>query len=119
MIAVIAAFGISQVPSLGANAIVHPTCCHVTVAPPTSRENALFDGAGVTLRGWRCHASGPRRRTVVSLHGVDDNRTSATGIIDRFVARGLDVIAVDSRARGESGGEACAYGSFEKEARNV
>ena len=51
----------------------------------------------------------------MSLHGVADNRTSATGIIDRFVTRGLDVVAYDSRAHGESGGEACTYGFFEKE----
>ena len=115
LIALIAVFGARQVPSLGANAILHPTRRHVTGIPPPSCENALFDGAGVTLRGWRCHASGDRRGTVVSLHGVADNRTSATGIIDRFVARGLDVIAYDSRAHGESDGEACTYGFFEKE----
>jgi pimeloyl-ACP methyl ester carboxylesterase len=115
LLAAVAAFGASQVPSLGANAILHPARRPVATAPPSSCKNALFDGAGVTLRGWRCRASGARRGTVVSLHGVADNRTSATGIIDRFVTRGLDVVAYDSRAHGESGGEACTYGFFEKE----
>src|SRR5947199_4291190 len=51
---------------------------------------------------------------MVYLHGVADNRTSAAGAIARFVPRGFDVIAYDSRAHGESGGTACTYGFFEK-----
>lgn len=115
LLVAVAAFSASQVPGLGANAILHPARRPVITEPPASCENALFDGGGVALRGWRCRASGARRGTVVSLHGVADNRTSATGIIDRFLTRGLDVVAYDSRAHGESNGDACTYGFFEKE----
>ena len=52
---------------------------------------------------------------MVYLHGVADNRSSATGIIERFGRQGFDVVAYDSRAHGESGGEVCTYGYFEKE----
>ena len=48
------------------------------------------------------------------LHGIADNRMSATGIIERFEKHGLDVVAYDSRAHGESGGEVCTYGFHEK-----
>jgi alpha-beta hydrolase superfamily lysophospholipase len=51
----------------------------------------------------------------VYLHGVADNRGSAAGVIQRFGARGFDVVAYDSRAHGESTGEACTYGFFEKQ----
>jgi uncharacterized protein len=50
----------------------------------------------------------------VYLHGVADNRTSAAGVLDRFVQRGFDVVAYDSRAHGESAGDGCTYGFFEK-----
>ncbi len=49
------------------------------------------------------------------LHGIADNRTSALGVIERFVPQGLDVIAYDSRAHGESDGDSCTYGFFEKQ----
>lgn len=55
-----------------------------------------------------------RRGTLVYLHGIVDNRASAAGVIDRFGKRGSDVVPYDSRAHGESGGDACTYGYFEK-----
>jgi uncharacterized protein len=51
---------------------------------------------------------------VVYLHGVADNRRSARSVISRFLPRGFDVVAYDSRANGESSGEACTYGFYEK-----
>jgi hypothetical protein len=81
--------------------------------PPTC-ETATFTGDGVDLKGWRCRGSAPRRGTVVYLHGVADNRSSSVGVIDRFGKRGFDVIAYDSRAHGDSSGDICTYGFFEK-----
>jgi pimeloyl-ACP methyl ester carboxylesterase len=82
-------------------------------APPTC-EDATFSGEGLDLKGWRCRGSAPRRGTIVYLHGVADNRTSAVGVIDRFGRRGFDVVAFDSRGHGESPGDICTYGFFEK-----
>jgi pimeloyl-ACP methyl ester carboxylesterase len=56
----------------------------------------------------------PRRGTIVYLHGIADNRSSARGVIARYIERGFDVVAYDSRAHGQSGGDACTYGFFEK-----
>jgi uncharacterized protein len=39
---------------------------------------------------------------------------SAAGVVERFGRRGFDVVAYDSRAHGDSEGEACTYGFFEK-----
>lgn len=85
------------------------------LAPPPRCDEASFHGAGLQLRGWRCAATGPARGTIVYLHGIADNRTSAAGPITRFTQRGFDVIAYDSRGHGESEGEICTYGVFEKD----
>ena len=105
----------SQLPAAGAGGLLHPARHRVTEAPPPACEEATFAGAGVSLKGWRCRASGARRGTIVYLHGVADNRTSGAGVIERFGRRGFDVIAYDSRAHGESDGDVCTYGFFEKE----
>lgn len=49
------------------------------------------------------------------LHGVADNRASGSGVLERFQKMGFDVVAYDSRAHGESGGNAATYGFYEKE----
>lgn len=67
------------------------------------------------LKGWRCSSGVPSRGAIVYLHGIADNRGSASNIIRRYTAKGFDVIAYDSRAHGESEGSACTYGYFEKE----
>jgi alpha-beta hydrolase superfamily lysophospholipase len=106
---------VSQLPSWAAEGLLHPARRHVRDDPPSNCENTTFAGAGVTLRGWYCHADGDRRGTIVYLHGIADNRTSAAGIAARYLARGFDVVAYDSRSHGESDGDFCTYGYFEKQ----
>jgi len=101
-------------PSWGANALLHPQRRPMTRVPDQVFEAVEFDGAGVKLKGWWFHAGG-KRGTIVVLHGVADNRGASVGIARRFTARGFDVVAYDSRAHGESGGDACTYGFYEKE----
>jgi pimeloyl-ACP methyl ester carboxylesterase len=45
---------------------------------------------------------------------VADNRRSGVGIAERFTPQGYDVLAYDSRAHGQSGGEHCTYGFHER-----
>jgi len=104
----------NQLAAAGAAGLLHPARHHVNVAPPPTCDDATFSGDGVSLKGWRCRASAPRRATIVYLHGVADNRSSSIGVIDRFAERGFDVVAYDSRAHGESSGDLCTYGYFEK-----
>ena len=104
-----------QLPTIGAGALLHPSR-HTRSAPmPAPCDDVTYQGADVSLAGWRCHAVGVSRGTIVYLHGIADNRGSAAGVIMRFQPRGFDVIAYDSRAHGSSGGDACTYGYFEKE----
>jgi len=111
----VAALVVSCVPAIGAGALLHPSRHATTLPPPGGCENAAFAGVDVTLRGWRCAGRSPRHATIVYLHGVADNRGSAAGPIARFLPLGYDVIAYDSRAHGESGGDACTYGFYEKQ----
>ena len=104
-----------QLPSIGAALILHPLRRHVVAAPPAMCQKVTFSGDGVSLQGWRGQAAGTRRGTLVYLHGVADNRASGAGVMERFRKRGFDVVAYDSRAQGESGGDASTYGFYKKE----
>jgi pimeloyl-ACP methyl ester carboxylesterase len=111
---VASAFLLTQLPRLAANALLHPVRHHVQASPPEHCENSEFAGDGVRLQGWKCRSLIPSRGTVIYLHGVASNRTSAFGVIPRFVNRGFDVVAYDARAHGESEGDISTYGYFEK-----
>jgi uncharacterized protein len=108
------AAAVAWVPAIGAGGILHPARRAVVVPAPQSCKDVTFWSDKIALRGWQCPATGQRRGVIVFLHGVADNRASSAGIIERFVARGFEVVAYDSRAHGESGGEACTYGVLEK-----
>ena len=109
------AIAYAQLPAIGAGGLLHPARRVTNQPVPASCAATDLAGEGITLRGWRCPATADSRRgTIIYLHGVADNRGSSIGVIERFTRRGYDVIAYDSRAHGESGGDACTYGVFEK-----
>jgi len=103
------------VPSIAAGGLLHPQRRRVQRPMPAMCANETIEGAGVRLAAWRCRARRTARGTIVYLHGVADNRGSAAGWIDRLTARGYDVVAYDSRAHGDSEGDDCTYGFFEKQ----
>ena len=114
LIVVAAAVLNRELPSLGANGLLHP---YRRAIDPGARDlypTLSFAGANVRLAGWHIPARSPRRGTVVYLHGVADNRGSALTAAQRFPDRGFAVVAYDSRAHGESGGDFCTYGFNEK-----
>lgn len=104
-----------QLPSMGAAQILHPLHRRVVAAPPTMCRNVAFRGDGVSLQGWRGQAAGTRRGTLIYLHGIAENRASGAGVMEHYRQRGFDVVAYDSRAQGESAGDASTYGFYEKE----
>jgi pimeloyl-ACP methyl ester carboxylesterase len=105
----------TELPVLGAGGLLHPARHRISTPPPEHCVDATFAGLHVSLRGWRCVTTSPRRHgTIVYLHGIADNRGSAAGAIARFLPLGYDLIAYDGRAHGDSDGEACTYGFFEK-----
>ena len=103
-----------QLPGIGAGALLHPSRSRAVATPPAHCVNAELPGDGIALRGWLCGTPLTSRGTLVVLHGVADTRASTAPIVERYLARGLDVIAYDSRAHGESGGDMCTYGFYEK-----
>lgn len=100
--------------SWGAGALLHPSRRPLTTPRPTAARDVTFESDGLKLKGWLFHASGERRGTVVYLHGSADNRSSGVYIAERFRQRGYDALVYDSRAHGESEGNACTYGYYEK-----
>lgn len=104
-----------QLPQIAAGGLLYPSRRNVTDSPPASCENHEISSSGLKLFGWRCSATAaPRRGTIVYLHGIADNKSSSAGVIRRYVPRGFDVLAYDSRRHGESDGEVCTYGFHEK-----
>lgn len=106
--------GFTLLPGAGAGALLHPSRRAVTTPAPPDCAEETFAGEGVRLRGWRCRPAVERRGTVIYLHGVADNRAGASGLVDRFLPRGFEIVAFDSRAHGDSEGEVCTYGFYEK-----
>ncbi len=102
-------------PSWGANLLLHPFRRPLLGRPADAVEEVELEAEpGLALRGWRFRTPRPRRGTLVYLHGLADNRRASASIAPRFLPRGLDVVAYDSRAHGQSGGESCTYGFFER-----
>ena len=104
----------TQLPSIGAGALLHPARTPLYKPMPPGCVDQDFAGQGVRLRGWHCRAIAPRQGSLIYLHGIADNRASAAGVIPRYTKEGLDVVAYDSRGHGASDGESCTYGYFEK-----
>ncbi|MBI5478454.1 MAG: alpha/beta fold hydrolase [Deltaproteobacteria bacterium] len=101
-------------PQWGANAILHPYRRPVTRTPSHAYDNLYFAGDGLVLKGWRVRTYMPRRGVIIYLHGIGDNRQSSLGLVSRFVPKGYDVIAYDSRGHGTSQGDTCTYGVYER-----
>jgi len=102
-------------PSWGAGAVLHSARRPVGPPPALAHRDVGLDSDGVALRGWLFPAAGASRGvTVVYLHGSGDNRASGVWIAEQLVRRGFDVLAYDSRAHGNSGGDACTYGYYER-----
>ena len=104
----------TQLPGVGAGALLHPARRRFLVERPSTCHGVVLSSDGLQLKGWQCDPATARRGTIVYLHGVADNRSSGAGVVDRFSRRGFDVVAYDSRAHGESDGDTCTYGFFEK-----
>jgi len=105
--------GCGPIPGWAAGGLLHPGRRSVDPSLAAKFGKQTFQGDGVTLEGWKLPAAGTARGTVVYLHGVADNRGSSLGAA-RLTERGFDLVAYDSRAHGNSGGDACTYGFYEK-----
>ena len=71
---------VAQIPSWSKNALLEPRRRPPPPEPPIAHERASFEGAGITLEGWRFPAQSPRKGLIVYLHGFNDDRREAVGI---------------------------------------
>src|SRR5262245_40552527 len=104
----------SQLPELGAGALLFSTRRDSGRPMPEECKERAFAGVHGELSGWQCDATGAVSGTIIYLHGIADDRGSAYGVVKRFLPRGFNVVAYDSRAHGRSSGTHCTYGYFEK-----
>jgi pimeloyl-ACP methyl ester carboxylesterase len=70
---------------------------------------------GVDLRAWLFRPDHYNGDAVVILHGIADSRGSQLGLARMFLTHGYMVLAPDSRAHGESGGDLATYGLLESD----
>ena len=69
---------------------------------------------GVRLSGWFIPSKRKPRGTVIYLHGVGDCKTAGVALARVLHQKGFHVLLYDSREHGESDGNYCTYGFYEK-----
>ena len=109
-----------------APAVLHPPRREMTAAlgaeagAEFSRIGALcedFDVRaldGALLRGWKVRAAEPNGNWVLLYHGVADNRIGVLEHAKFLLRAGYNVVMMDARAHGASGGDKATYGWLER-----
>jgi alpha-beta hydrolase superfamily lysophospholipase len=70
---------------------------------------------GIAPRGWKVRAGKSAGDWILVFHGQADNRMGMLDHAALLLAAGYNVVLMDSRAHGESGGELATYGWKERE----
>ncbi|MGC4030910.1 MAG: hypothetical protein QM754_04070 [Tepidisphaeraceae bacterium] len=73
------------------------------------------DGRQIRLAAWWMPAAAPSSKTVVIAHGYGDAKVGGIAWAPTWRDEGWNVLAVDLRAHGESDGQDCTAGYFERE----
>jgi len=69
---------------------------------------------GVVLRGWKVRAEKPNGSWVLLFHGISDNRVGVISHSEFLLQNGYNIVMMDTRCHGESGGEIATYGWLER-----
>jgi alpha-beta hydrolase superfamily lysophospholipase len=77
-------------------------------------ELQLKTAEGIALSCWLISAGARARGTVIFLHGVSESKIVGLPVAKRLYDAGFNVFLYDSRRHGDSGGEVCTYGFYEK-----
>jgi uncharacterized protein len=102
---------------IGPGMILHPNRYHVAATPAQYNLPAepitVMGHNGTLIKGWWIHDSMPRT-TVLLLHGVGNCKERWLSTCAGLWQQGYATVIIDQRAHGESGGENCTYGYYEK-----
>ncbi|MGN6505321.1 MAG: alpha/beta hydrolase [Tepidisphaeraceae bacterium] len=77
--------------------------------------DAQRPGQKIRLAGWWIPAAVASDRVVIILHGYADAKVGGIAWAPTWHGLGWNVLAIDLRAHGESGGEQCTAGYFERD----
>ena len=77
-------------------------------------EINLMAAPGFKLNCWLIKAAAPVRGTILYLHGVADCKIDGLRLAKLLHDHHYNVVLYDARAHGESDGEFCTFGYFEK-----
>jgi uncharacterized protein len=80
---------------------------------PYERISVCTDDS-LVMRGVWVHDSVKGRPTLITLHGIGNCKECCFGRAASLWTAGYNVVLMDLRAHGESGGEYCTYGYYEK-----
>jgi uncharacterized protein len=69
---------------------------------------------GIVLRGWKVRPAHPSGDWVVLFHGRSQNRLAMMSYATFLLSSGYNVVMMDARAHGESGGTIATYGYLER-----
>ncbi len=83
-------------------------------AAATREDFCVRAGDGAELRGWKVRPRSPNGDWIILFHGVSDNRTGVLDHAELLLRHGYNVVMMDSRAHGESGGDMATYGWKER-----
>lgn len=80
----------------------------------TCEEIILKTAEGLKLSCWLLPATGTPKGTIIYLHGVSECKIVGLPLAKQLHENGYNVFLYDSRRHGDSEGEFCTYGFYEK-----
>jgi alpha-beta hydrolase superfamily lysophospholipase len=83
-------------------------------AGATKTDFLVLAPDGVELHGWKVRARYSNDDWILVFHGISDNRTGVLGHAELLLRHGCDVVMMDARAQGTSGGQTATYGWKER-----
>lgn len=78
------------------------------------KDVAIQSPFGYTLNGTFVPNPSGSNKTVIFLHGFGENRLAGIKYLPVYLNDGFNVLLVDQRAQGSSGGESITWGEYEK-----